>query len=68
MGKSLIAPLVASLVVLANCANPPRSTGCLYSNIEIRSCALNSLEHSNPSPKHLDQYRNVPDTSHRQIL
>ncbi|HCQ9357526.1 TPA: hypothetical protein OMK07_001965 [Pseudomonas aeruginosa] len=47
MSKSLIVSLAASLVVLAGCANPPRSVERPYSDAEIKSYALDSLERSN---------------------
>ncbi|MFV9534300.1 hypothetical protein ACNUI4_19525 [Pseudomonas aeruginosa] len=68
MSKSLIVSLAASLVVLAGCANPPRSVERPYSDAEIKSYALDSLERSDLSPKRLDQYRSVLGTPHRQTL
>ena len=62
MSKSLIVSLAASLVVLAGCANPPRSVERPYSDAEIKSYALDL------SPKRLDQYRSVLGTPHRQTL
>ncbi|MBG6489420.1 hypothetical protein I5I57_19470 [Pseudomonas aeruginosa] len=68
MSKSLIVSLAASLVVLAGCANPPRSVERPYSDAEIKSYALDSLERSDLSPKRLAQYRSVRGTPHRQTL
>ncbi|HBO0455829.1 TPA: hypothetical protein L4A82_001773 [Pseudomonas aeruginosa] len=39
-----------------------------YSDAEIKSYALDSLERSDLSPKRLDQYRSVLGTPHRQTL
>ncbi|HCF4752346.1 TPA: hypothetical protein NIF44_003693 [Pseudomonas aeruginosa] len=68
MSKSLIVSLAASLVILTGCANPPRSVERPYSDAEIKSYALDSLERSDLSPKRLDQYRSVLGTPHRQTL
>ncbi|AVK08812.1 MULTISPECIES: hypothetical protein [Pseudomonas aeruginosa group] len=68
MSKSLIVPLAACLIVLAGCTSPPRSAERPYSDAEIKSYALDTLERSNLSPKRLDQYRSVLGTPHRQTL